>query len=122
ILIAAMTAMVIFVVAPTAPPWLAAQEGYVTGVHHVLKQALYDMHMSSLGAMEGDPSKYDVTAALPSLHTVFPLICLLAARRARLPRPAIAALAVNWIAVVFSIVYTGEHYVTDAAAGALLAI
>jgi membrane-associated phospholipid phosphatase len=122
ILIAAVTAMLIFVLAPTAPPWLAAQNGYLHGVHHILKQALYDLHMSSLAAAEGNASKYDVTAALPSLHTTFPLICFLAGRRARLPRPALVALWLNFCAVVFSIVYTGEHYVVDVLAGALLAV
>jgi membrane-associated phospholipid phosphatase len=122
ILIAAVAAMVIFVVVPTAPPWLAAENGYIHGVHHILKQALYDVHMSSLAAAEGDASKYDITAALPSLHTTFPLLCLLAARRARLPRPALVVLALNFLAVVFSIVYTGEHYVVDVLAGAVLAV
>jgi membrane-associated phospholipid phosphatase len=122
ILIAAVTAMVIFVVAPTAPPWLAAQDGYLRGVHHILKQALYDVHMSSAAAIEGDASKYDVTAAMPSLHTTFPLICFLAGRRARLPRFALILLGLNLCAVVFSIVYTGEHYVVDVLAGALLAV
>jgi membrane-associated phospholipid phosphatase len=122
ILIAAMAAMVVFILMPTAPPWLAAQRGYVDGVHHILKQALYDLHMSSLGAVEGDPTKYDVTAAVPSLHTTFPFLCLLAARHARLPRWVVGLLALNLLAVVFSIVYTGEHYVVDAAAGALLAV
>jgi membrane-associated phospholipid phosphatase len=122
ILIAGVTAMVIFVVAPTAPPWLAAQDGYVHGVHHILKRALYDVHMSSLAAAEGNASKYDVTAAFPSLHTTFPLICFLAGRRGRLPRPALVVLALNFCAVIFSIVYTGEHYVVDVLAGVLLAI
>jgi membrane-associated phospholipid phosphatase len=34
----------------------------------------------------------------------------------------IGLLALNLLAVVFSIVYTGEHYVVDAIAGALLAL
>jgi hypothetical protein len=122
ILIAAMAAMVVFVLMPTAPPWLAAQDGYVDGVQHILKRALFDLHMSSLGSVEGDPTKYDVTAAVPSLHTTFPFLCLLAARHARLPRWVIGLLALNLLAVVFSIVYTGEHYVVDAIAGALLAL
>ena len=122
ILIAAVAAMAIYVLFPTAPPWLAAQDGYVYGVHHILKQALVDLHMPSLAAAEGDSSKYDVTAALPSLHTTFPLLCFLAARHARLPRWGLTVLAGNVLAVVFSIVYTGEHYVVDVVAGLLLAL
>jgi membrane-associated phospholipid phosphatase len=122
LLTAALLAMVVFVVAPTAPPWLADEHGFVTGVHHVLKQSLADLHMDTLAAAEGDGSRYDITAAMPSLHTAFAVLCLLAARHARLPRWATALLAVNLGTVVFSIVYTGEHYASDAIAGALLAL
>jgi hypothetical protein len=121
LLTASVAAMVVFVVAPTAPPWLAEQHGYITGVHHILKRSLADLHMTSLAAAEGDGSKYDITAAMPSLHTAWALLCFLAARNAKLPRAVPAFLAVNVAAVVFSIVYTGEHYVGDAIAGAILA-
>jgi membrane-associated phospholipid phosphatase len=121
LLTASVAAMVVFVVAPTAPPWLADQQGYITGVHHILKQSLADLHMSSLAAVEGDGSKYDITAAMPSLHTAWALLGYLTARRARLPRAATAFLALNVAAVVFSIVYTGEHYIGDVLAGAILA-
>lgn len=111
----------IFVLAPTAPPWLAEQQGYITGVHHILKQSLANMHMSTLAAVEGDASKYDVAAAMPSLHTAFALLVFFVARRARMSRFSVGLLGVNVVAVVFSIVYTGEHYVSDVLAGALLA-
>ncbi len=106
-----------FLVAPTAPPWLAEQHGYLTGVHELLKQSLRDLHLSALAEIEGDATKYDVTAALPSLHTAYPFICLVAAAQARLSRPLTAALAINFFGVVFSIVYLGEHYVIDVVAG-----
>jgi len=112
----------VFVVAPTAPPWLAEQQGYITGVHHILKQSLANLHMSTLAAVEGDASKYDITAAMPSLHTAFAVLAFLVARRARMSRFALGLLVLNAVAVVFSIVYTGEHYVSDALAGALLAL
>lgn len=111
-----------FVLAPTAPPWLAEQQGYITGVHHILKQSLANLHMSTLAAVEGDRSKYDVTAAMPSLHTAFAVIAFLVARRARMSRFSVGLLGLNLAAVVFSIVYTGEHYVSDALAGGLLAV
>lgn len=119
---ATLLADVVFVLAPTAPPWLAEQHGYINGVHHILKRSLAAMHMSTLAAAEGDASKYDVAAAMPSLHTAFALLVLLVARRARMSRPAVAALACNAAAVIFSVVYTGEHYVSDVLAGALLAL
>jgi hypothetical protein len=122
ILAVSVLGAITFVVFPTAPPWLASEHGYIPTVHHVLKQSLYNMHMTSLAALEGNASKYDITAAVPSLHTAFPLICLLTAIRARLPKLVIALLAFDLGAVVFSIVFTGEHYLFDALAGAAYAV
>jgi hypothetical protein len=111
-----------YVLAPTAPPWLAGQEGYLSGVHHILKQSLYDLHMTRLAELDGDPANYDVTAAAPSLHIAFPLICAFTAARYRLPRWSVVALALNVAGVAFAIVYTGEHYVFDVLTGGAAAI
>jgi hypothetical protein len=119
ILAASLLGEITFILAPTAPPWLAAQEGYVSGVHHVLKQTLYDLDLTKLAALDGDASKYNVTAAVPSLHVAFPIICILTAVWARLPRWVVVALAINLLGVIFAIVYTGEHYLVDALAGVL---
>jgi membrane-associated phospholipid phosphatase len=62
-----------------------------------------------------------VTAAAPSLHTAYPLICLVAAIRARLPKAVASVLAINFLGVVFTIIYLGEHYVFDVLAGAAYA-
>jgi len=110
-----------FVLAPTAPPWLAAEHGLIPGVNHVLKTSLYDVHLGALAQFNGDPKKYDVTAAVPSLHVAFPVICILTALRFKLPRWVAVALVLNTLGVVFAIVYTGEHYMVDAIAGALYA-
>ena len=122
ILVAVLLSEIVFVLAPTAPPWLAAQDGYVTGVRHVLKQTFADVHLTRIAEMSGDPTKYDVTAAVPSLHAAYPVICLLAARHARLPRVVVGAFWLNILAVVFAIVYLGEHYVVDAVAGVACAL
>jgi hypothetical protein len=122
ILVVSVLGSLTFLLAPTAPPWLAAQHGYIDGVHHILKQSLADLHMRSLATALGDPGKYDVTAAIPSLHVAFAVICALTAAHARLPRWATGALVVNVLAVVFAIVYLGEHYVVDALFGAVYGV
>ncbi len=106
-----------FVLAPTAPPWLAAQHGHLPAVQHLLKQGLADMHLSGIARIDGDPRHYNIVAALPSLHAAFPLLSLLVARRFGLPRWLQAALAFQLVGVAFAIVYTGEHYVVDVLAG-----
>jgi membrane-associated phospholipid phosphatase len=52
----------------------------------------------------------------------FPVICVLTAVWAKLPRIVVAALVLNLLGVVFAIVYTGEHYLVDALAGALYGV
>jgi membrane-associated phospholipid phosphatase len=71
--------------------------------------------------MIGNSSRYNVVAAFPSLHAAFPLVSLAVAIRAGLPRWLIAVLAAQCVAVSFSIVYTGDHYVVDILAGGVAA-
>ena len=108
-----------FVLAPTAPPWLAAQRGFLPPVHHLLKQSLAGMHLSGIARIDGDPRHYNIVAALPSLHAAFPLLSLLVARRFGLPRWLQVALIFQLLGVAFAIVYTGEHYLVDVLAGLL---
>lgn len=122
ILTVSILATITFVLAPTAPPWLAVQDGYLHGVHNILKTSLSDLHMVSLSKLEGDPSKYDVTAAVPSLHIAFPVICLLVAIHARARRWVTAVLSFDVVGVAFSIVYTGQHYLVDAIVGGAYAV
>ena len=121
LLVVSILGEITFVLAPTAPPWLAAEHGYLPPVHHILKTSFYDLHLTTLGDLVGDPDNYDVTAAVPSLHVAFPVLGLLTARLYGLPRWVIAALAINTAGVVFSIVYLGDHFLFDALAGAAYA-
>jgi PAP2 superfamily len=106
-----------FVLLPTAPPWLAAEHHLLPNVHHILKHTLYDLHLGKVASLDGDPAAYDVTAAWPSLHVAFPVICILTAVTYRLPKWVSIALIANTLGVIFAIVYTGEHYLSDALAG-----
>ena len=118
ILTVSVLGAITFVIAPSAPPWLAAEQGHLADVHHLLKLGLRDLHMDSLAALEGDATKYDVTAAVPSLHAAFPFICLSRGMAGEAPeRGVLALLAANLLAVLFAIVYLGEHYVVDAVVG-----
>ncbi|MEP6892823.1 MAG: phosphatase PAP2 family protein [Gaiellaceae bacterium] len=114
ILVVSVLADITYVLAPTAPPWLAARHGYIPPVHHIVKGGLVHLHLGGLAAMDGDSSKYNVVAALPSMHVAFPAIALLVLIRHRLPSWLIGLQAFQLGAVIFAIVYTGEHYMSDA--------
>lgn len=117
LLAVSILAEITFVLAPTAPPWLAAQEGLLPPVHHILKQGLFDLGLDTLAQLKGDPRSYNIVAAVPSMHAAFPLVALLVALRHRLPRWVLGLQAFQVVGVLFAIVYTGEHYVVDALAG-----
>jgi hypothetical protein len=110
-----------FVLAPTAPPWLAAQHGLIEPVQPILKDALYSVHLDAFAAEKGNASKYNVVAAIPSLHAAWPIICLLVIRKHRLPRWLYVTQLAITIGVFFAIVYTGEHYLIDAVVGVVYA-
>jgi membrane-associated phospholipid phosphatase len=106
-------AFVVFLLMPVAPPWLASHHHLLPGVH-------------SLIALPSAVSPYynwldpDAAAAFPSLHSAYPLLAALAlwpvSRRA-------ATLAFTWCAAVwFSVVYLGQHYVTDVLGGIAFAL
>jgi PAP2 superfamily len=122
LLAVSILANITFLLAPTAPPWLAAEHGLIPQVQPIIKNALFDLDLNALALRKGDASSYNVVAAVPSLHVAWPIICLLVIRKHRLPVGLFAAQAALTVGVVFAIVYTGEHYLVDAIIGALYAL
>ncbi len=122
LLAVSILANITFLLAPTAPPWLASEHGLIPQVQPIIKNALFDLDLNGLALRKGDASSYNVVAAVPSLHVAWPIICLLVIRKHRLPLPLFAAQAALTLGVVFAVVYTGEHYLVDAIIGAVYAL
>jgi hypothetical protein len=121
ILATSILADIIFVLFPTAPPWLAAEHGGLVPVHHMLKQSLLDLHLNGFASVVGDSHRYNIVAAFPSMHAAFPVIALIVAVRYGLPRWLILLQTGQLLGVFFAIVYLGDHYVIDAVGGAAFA-
>lgn len=106
----AFACFVIYLLAPTAPPWYAQDHGAACCFRRVIGSTLPSAVSPYYQSLNPNP-----VAAFPSLHAAFPMLALLALRTVdrRMARPALAWCVMVW----FSIVYLGEHYLVDALAG-----
>ena len=110
------SAFVFFLLVPVAPPWLASQQGYLPHVEKIISHTLPSSTDFIYKSMT--PNK---VAAFPSLHVAFPTLGMLYGIRLFGGKAAIPLGA--WVlAVTFSIVYLGEHYVIDAIGGMVFAV
>src|SRR4029077_13103525 len=105
--------LVTYVVFPAAPPWLAADHGYLPHTFRITHAVVNNLPVPKAGALfqSGTDWGNDV-AAVPSLHAGYTmLICLfLCPRVNRHWRPL---LAVYPIGMGLSLIYLGEHYLID---------
>jgi len=111
----------VYFIAPTAPPWWSSEQG-LTGEEEVRRimigvgeETWGSAWPGMYGALDGNP-----WAAMPSLHFATALTVALA-----LAEAGPVEGAVGWgyaLTLGFALVYLGEHYVTDLAAGALLVV
>ena len=108
-------AFVTYVVAPTAPPWLA-QPG---SVQHLMQQTVSRLDLPSALTWLYAHHDYNLYAAFPSLHAGFPVLAAVAAWRR--DKRVGAALSIWAVLVWFTVVYLGEHYVADVIGGVLYA-
>jgi len=119
LLLMAFLAFITYLFWPSAPPWYQFQEGKVPDsivVHKILNETVDKLWGSNYFVSplytHLNPNQF---AAFPSLHAAFPA---LAATYAWNRYRGLALGLVAWtLAVLFSIVYLGEHYVVDALDG-----
>jgi membrane-associated phospholipid phosphatase len=104
---------------PTAPPWLAGQEGVVQGVTRVMEVMAGQLDANTFGRAERVAGVNDV-AAMPSLHLAITAVIALMAWR--LNRVAGVLGGVYVAAMGLTLVYLGEHYVIDLLTGLVLAM
>ncbi len=120
LLILSYSAFITYVIFPAAPPWLAAQKGYLPGVIKIL-----DTTLNSFPQKLNLPSFYNnfnpnAVAAMPSLHAAYPLLVLLFAVKffGKFGLIFIPYVVGTWL----SIVYLGEHYVADIILGVVYTV
>lgn len=104
---------------PTAPPWLAAENGHLPEITRIFHQATSQLWHEANQNGSYIAGTNDV-AAMPSLHTA--LTMAIALMMWRINR-ALGVLGFVYVAAMgFSLMYLGEHYFVDVAAGVITAM
>ena len=112
-------ALVTFLLFPAAPPWMAAENGYIPPMHRIRAEmggsylpvtifTIYELVTSN------------PVAAMPSLHAAYPFLLFLFAVKYWGRKGA--ATIVLPLGIGLSAVYLAEHYVIDILAGFLYAV
>ncbi len=109
--------LVTYFLYPAAPPWWAAQNGLLEEVARISTRGwkAFGLHgagnLLNAGQLASNP-----VAAMPSLHTAFALFVVLFFLRSTRRRwwPLLLAYP---LAMTFTLVYSGEHYVIDVLVG-----
>jgi membrane-associated phospholipid phosphatase len=102
---------------PAAPPWWAARQGMLEEIGRISTRGWRAMGMHGAGNMlNAGQIASNPVAAMPSLHTAFALFVVVffmaSVRRRWWP-----LLLAYPLAMTFTLVYTGEHYVIDVLVG-----
>jgi membrane-associated phospholipid phosphatase len=118
----ALTGFATYVLYPAVPPWMAAQQGNLGEANRSIGIIWHHVPIAHFGSLFEKGQHYaNNVAAMPSLHAAYALLVTLYLWRL-VPRWSRPLLALYPPAMVFALVYTGEHYVVDCLAGWMYAL
>lgn len=123
VVVLAVAGLITYSLFPEAPPWLAARDGLTEPIARLSARGWIWLHASNLNTVlaraQADGS--NPVAAMPSLHTAFAvLVAVMIGSQLRSRWRYL--LALYPVAMGFTLVYTGEHYVLDLLAGVAYAL
>lgn len=120
LMLMSFAAFICYVLIPVAPPRFAGSFGPPLAVEDIARSTFTQLHFAPVttwlyGSISGNP-----VAAFPSLHSAYPLLAYLFARRRW---PLASPVLLGWSAAIwFTVIYLGHHYVIDVVAGIVFAI
>lgn len=121
-LVVTATSLVLFVVHPTAPPWLASDHKVIGHVARTSILGLAQMHLHvAVYLVHEGAANVNQVAAFPSDHAAYSALPLLFFW-SRSPVWGRVLLALYPLAMGFMLVVTGEHWVGDVLAGWIVAV
>jgi membrane-associated phospholipid phosphatase len=106
-----------YAVYPAAPPWMATQAHLIGPITRIIPQVWSYLPVHGAGsAVEKGYAYANNVAAVPSLHAAFSLLVAITVwpRKRKWLRPLVVLYP---LLMAFSVVYTGEHYVSDVLLG-----
>lgn len=112
-----LAGLITYFLYPAAPPWWAAVNGYLEPVERLSLRggAEFGMH-SAFSIIRLGQNAANPVAAIPSLHTAFALFVVLFFVT-RIRKRYSLILLLYPLAMTFTLVYSGEHYVIDVFVG-----
>ena len=112
----AIAGLITYILFPAAPPWMASEQGLLGPVDRFSAEGFSAVGVETVGIFSKGQASVNLVAAVPSLHTAFTVLVaffLWARVRPRL-RPL---LLLYPIAMSFTLIATGEHYLFDIVLG-----
>ena len=123
VIVLAVAGLLTYCVFPEAPPWLAARDGLTEPVARLSARGWIWLHAGNLNATlaHAQVDGANPVAAMPSLHTAFAtLVAIFVAGQLRSRWRYLMVLYP--LAMGFTLVYTGEHWVLDIVVGIAYAL
>jgi hypothetical protein len=118
-----MAAFATYALFPAVPPWMASDDGTIGPITRMVGNVWQHLGVGSASAIwgHGGGDWSNPVAAVPSLHTAFPvlILCFFWPTGSKLVRGICLAYA---LAMSFTLVYAGEHYVFDILLGWIYAL
>jgi hypothetical protein len=116
----ALAGLATYIAFPAAPPWMAAQNGLLEGVHRTTADGWQVIGGGTAGLFSEGQAAVNLVAAVPSLHSaITALVAMFLWGRVR---PGLRPLfALYPLAMGLTLIATGEHYFFDVLLGWLYA-
>ena len=112
----ALAGVTTYILFPAAPPWMAAEEGLLEGVHRTTTEGWEVIGGGTAGLFSKGQTGVNLVAAVPSLHAAITalVVMFLWGRVRPWLRPL---LALYPVAMGLTLIATGEHYLFDVLLG-----
>ena len=116
----AIAGLATYIAFPAAPPWMAGEEGLLSGVHRTTGKGWEVIDLGTAAMFSRGQEGVNMVAAVPSLHSAF--VALVAFFLWGRVRPWVRPLLLLYpLAMGLTLIATGEHYFFDVALGWLYA-